>query len=183
MAPIGKSALFRNRSDRDLPQPEEFGEAPNGELSVCQQVGRSNLPIETKAIILKALEEKPKEKKKSDVFRAIEARANEARQITNTTLEELEKVVQDALRATSTKILYRKVYRENGKIWKVVPSTVREPDHATRLRVLEIFIKPKPTGPKPKKASSRLGDQNNTADRLRDREEAMILNGNGNGNG
>lgn len=163
------------------PQPEEFEVAPSADLTLRQQISRSNLPLTTKAAIL-AITDKPrqKDKSKSHAYRAIESRVTDATRLTGTSSSDLEKVVQDALRAMITKVVYTKVYRDNGKLWKVVPKPVREPDHAMRLKVVELFMKP--TG---KRAASRESSEavevKSSASRLRDREEAVNVDGNGNG--
>ena len=183
MAPVGRKALSHKNFKGNLPQPGEFEVAPSDNMTVRQQVSRSNLPLETKAAILTALEKPASREKKSQVYEAVKSRISDARELTGTTLEELEKVVQDALRATFTKVFYQKVYRENGKLWKVVPKSFREPDHAMRLRVFEIFMKPLKPGQKSKKQPKRV-DVEDAASRLRDREtelEGGILDGNGNG--
>jgi hypothetical protein len=167
-----------------LPQPEDFDDAPSADLTIRQQVNRSNLPLQTKAAILTALEKpKTRSKEKSAVCRAVEARVSDARDLTNTSLEELERVVNDALHARLTKISHVKVYR-NGKIWKVTPKVFREPDHITRLKVVELFMKPQRSNSGRPKKNSRAADNGGTAGRLRDREESLepsILDGNGNG--
>lgn len=168
------------------PQPEEFEPVSRETLSIRQQVSRSNLSLETKAAILTALQNPSSKQKRSRIYQAVEARMSDARELTGTTLDELEKVVQDALRANLTKVFYQKVYRENGKLWKVVPKALREPDHYMRLRVVELFMKPLKPGRKAGKPSKGTGDISTTADRLRDREESLeesFLDGNGNGNG
>ncbi len=168
----------------NTPQPEEFDVTPSADLSIRQQVSRSNLSFETKAAILTVLQNPSSKQKKSRIYHAVEARMSDARELTGTTLEELEKVVQDALRATLTKVFYQKVYRENGKLWKVVPKSIREPDHYMRLRVLEIFMKPLNPVRKAGKPSKGTGDISTTADRLRNRETSLeddTLDGNGNG--
>lgn len=183
MAFVGKKAQFYENSGKNLPKPEEFEVAPSDNMTVRQQVSRSNLPLETKAAILAALEKPQSKEKKSQVYKAIEARMSDAMELTNATLDELEKVVQDALRAKTSRIAYQKVYR-NGELWKVVPKAIMEPDHAMRLRVLEIFMKPLKSGAKTRKQSKRVEDVSDTAGRLRDREvelEGGILDGNGNG--
>lgn len=164
----------------ETPQPEEFDVAPSAEISIHQQVSRSNLPLETKSAILTVMEKpRTRDKEKSQIYRAVETRISDARELTGTTLGELEKVVQDALRAMLTRVYYQKVYRENGKLWKVTPKTIREPDHAMRLRVVEIFMKPLKSGQKARKPSKGSVDTTSTANRLRDREEALEDNGNG----
>ena len=183
MAPVVKKALLDKNSGESLPQPEEFDSAPSAALSIRQQVNRSNLPLETKATILAALEKPSSREKKSHIYKAVEARMSDARELTGTTLDELEKVVQDALRANTSKIAYKKVYRENGKLWKVVPKAIMEPDHYMRLRVVELFMKPLRPGRKAGKPSKRVDEESGTASRLRDREEALEIDGNGDGDG
>jgi len=163
-----------------MPQPEEFESAPSADLSIRQQISRSNLPLETKSAILTALEKPTSREKKSHILQAVESRVTDARKLTNTSLAELEKVVQDALRANIRKIAYKKVYHENGNLWKVVPKTITEPDHAMRLRVVELFMKPPAIRSKTKKPSKAIYDTD-TASRLRDREEVLEVDGNGNG--
>ena len=155
-----------------IPQPEAFEAAPTGELTVRQQVSRCNLPLETKAIVLAALDKPPPPDRRSPIYKAVQARVSDCRKLTNTTLEELEKVVQDALRATVMRIASEKVYRENGKLWKVRPRKFLEPDHIMRLRVLEIFMKQPPNGSKPKK-STKTEEATAPVSRLRDREESL----------
>lgn len=163
------------------PKPEDFDVAPSTDISIRQQVSRSNLPLETKSAILAVLDKPPKrEKENTPLYRAVEARVSDATKLTNTSLSDLEKVIRDALRATLTRVFYRKVYRENGKLWKVFPKALREPDHAMRLKVVELFMKPTAVRPKTKKPS-RVTDDTDTASRLRDREEALEVDGNGNG--
>ena len=166
------------------PRPEELEATPTADLSIREQVNRSNLPLQTKAAILTALE-KPKirTRAKSDLCRAVEERVSDARDLTNISLKDLEKVVRDALRAKSTKIAYEKIY-ENGELSKINPTAFREPDHATRLKVVELFMKPTRSNAGRPKKTSRAADNGGTADRLRDREESLelsILDGNGNG--
>ena len=167
------------------PKPEDFDPSPAADLSIREQVSRSNLQLATKAAILAALERPSSKQKKSRIYEAVKARTSDARELTGTTLAELEKVVQEALRATLTKVFYQKVYRENGKLWKVVPKPLKEPDHYMRLKVVELFMRPAKAPQKAKKPSKGTGDISTTASRLRDRElelEGSILDGNGNGN-
>lgn len=170
---------------KKLPQPEEFEDGPSTDLTIREQVNRSNLPLQTKAAILAALE-KPTRKgqTKSALRRAVEERVSDVGQLTNTSFEDLEKVVQDALHARLTKIVYEKTYDKKGKLVSAKAKKFKEPDHITRLKVVEIFMKPtRSNAGRPKKAS-RGADNGGTAERLRDREESLepsVLDGNGNG--
>lgn len=161
-------------------QPEDFPDQPIGELSIEEQVGRSNLLVATKAAVLSALKSPRMEqvRTRSNAYQEIEKRVR-AETEGIVTLAELEKAVQDALRATSTKIFSQKIYRDNGMLWKTVPKEVKEPDHTTRLKVVELFMKPPAGKSRAGRPKTKIVDDNSTASRLRNREDSLDGNGNG----